>query len=92
MIKTHSCNAFFVFYKIIVICYYNSVVRNCYNKGDNIMTRKQALEDLFLAVKRHLLNSGRNLTTSIMIAEKVMHEAKDESIEDIKKLRDVFIG
>lgn len=56
------------------------------------MTRKQALEDLFLAVKRHLLNSGRNLTTSIMVAEKVMHEAKDESIEDIKKLRDVFIG
>lgn len=24
----------------------------------HIMTRKQALEDLFLAVKRHLLNSG----------------------------------
>lgn len=56
------------------------------------MTRKQALEDLFLAVKRHLLNSGRTLTTSIMIAKKVMHEAKDESIEDIKALRDVFIG
>lgn len=56
------------------------------------MTRKQALEDLFLAVKRHLLNSGRNLTTSIMIAEKVMYEVKNESVEDIKALRDVFIG
>ena len=93
MIKTHSCNAFFVFYKTIVMCYYNSVVRNCYNKGDNNMkTRKDELQDLFLAVKRHLLNSGRTLTTSIMIAEKAMNEAKNESIEDIRALRDVFIG
>lgn len=56
------------------------------------MTKKQALEDLFFAVKRHLLQCGRNLTTAIMVADKVTNEAKDASVEDIIKMRNVFIG
>lgn len=58
------------------------------------MTRKQALEDLFLAVKKHLLNCGRTLSTSMMIATKVVEDAKKQnaSIEDIKAMRDVFLA
>lgn len=33
-------------------------------------------EDLFFAVKRHLLQCGRNLTTSTMIASKVVDVVK----------------
>ena len=56
------------------------------------MTKKQALEDLFFAVKRHLLQSGRNVSTACMVADKVVSEAQEASIEDIIKLRNVFIG
>lgn len=51
-------------------------------------------EDLFFAVKRHLLQCGRNLTTATMIASKVVEDAKkaNMSVEDVRKLRDVFIG
>lgn len=56
------------------------------------MTKQTALEDLFLAVKKHLLASGRNLSTAIMVADKVVAEAQKASIEDIKKLRDVFLA
>lgn len=58
------------------------------------MTRKQALEDLFLAVKKHLLNCGRNLSTSMMIASKVVEDAEKQnaSIEDIRAMRDVFLA
>lgn len=58
------------------------------------MTRKQAIEDLFFAVKKHLLNSGRTLSTSMMIATKVVEDAEKQnaSIEDIKAMRDVFLA
>lgn len=51
-------------------------------------------EDLFFAVKRQLLQCGRNLTTATMIASKVVKDAKkaNMSVEDVRKLRDVFIG
>lgn len=56
------------------------------------MNKQQALEDLFFAVKRHLVNSGRNVSTAMMVADKVVTEAQEASIEDIVKLRNVFIG
>ena len=58
------------------------------------MTRKQALEDLFFAVKKHLLSCGRNLSTSMMIASKVVEDAEKQnaSIEDIRAMRDVFLA
>lgn len=56
------------------------------------MTKQQALEDLFFAVKKHLLASGRNLSTAIMVADKVIAEAQEASVEDIKKLREVFLA
>lgn len=56
------------------------------------MTRQQALEDLFFAVKRHLLQCGRNVSTAIIIADKVVSEAQDASVEDIIKMRNAFIG
>lgn len=45
-------------------------------------TRNDELQDLFFAVKKHLLSCGRNLSTSMMIA----------SIEDIQAMRDVFLA
>lgn len=56
------------------------------------MTKQTALEDLFFAVKKHLLASGRNLTTAIMVADKVVAEAQEASVEDIVKMRDVFLA
>lgn len=46
-------------------------------------------EDLFFAVKRHLFQCGRNLTTSTMIASKVVEDAKkaNMSVEDVKKIK-----
>lgn len=56
------------------------------------MNRQQALEDLFLAVRKHLINCGRNVSTAMMVADKVVTEAQEASVEDIIKLRNVFIG
>lgn len=39
-------------------------------------TRKDELQDLFTAVKRHLLLTGRTISTSEMIASKLVKEAK----------------
>lgn len=56
-------------------------------------TRKDELQDLFMAVKRHLLLTGRNISTSEMIASKFVKDAEkcDTSIEDIRKMRDIFL-
>lgn len=56
-------------------------------------TRKDELQDLFTAVKRHLLLTGRTISTSEMIASKLVKEAEkcNTSIEDIRKVRDVFL-
>lgn len=56
-------------------------------------TRKDELQDLFMSVKRHLLLTGRTISTSEMIATKLVKEAEkcDTSIEDIRKIRDMFL-
>lgn len=59
----------------------------------NIKTKKDELQDLFMAVKRHLLLTDRTISTSEMIATKLVKEAEkcDTSIEDIRKIRDMFL-
>lgn len=56
-------------------------------------TRKDELQDLFTAVKRHLLLTGRTISTSEMIATKLVKEAEkcNTSIEDIRKIRNMFL-
>lgn len=58
------------------------------------MTKQQALEDLFFAVKKHLLDCGRTLSTSIVIATKVVEDTEklNMTIEDIRAMRDVFLA
>lgn len=57
------------------------------------MTRKQLLEDLFFAAKKYLLSCGRNISTSEMVATKLVNEVikRNTSDKDIKRLRDIFI-
>nr|DAU50013.1 MAG TPA: FRUCTOSE-LIKE PHOSPHOTRANSFERASE ENZYME IIB COMPONENT, EIIB(fruc), alpha/beta, phosphoryl group [Caudoviricetes sp.] len=57
-------------------------------------TRNDELQDLFFAVKKHLLSCGRNLSTSLMVATKVIEDVEkhNTSIEDIRAMRDVFLA
>lgn len=57
-------------------------------------TRNDELQDLFFAVKKHLLSCGRNLSTSMMIASKCVEdvEKQNASIEDIRAMRDIFLA
>ena len=58
------------------------------------MSRRQALEDLFLAVRNDLLNKGVSEKTAFKVAEAVWAKAADNeklTIEDIKQLRDTFL-
>lgn len=58
------------------------------------MTRRQALEDLFLAVKKYLLNKGVSEKTAFEVSKQVWNKAadnKDLTVEGIKRLRDVFL-
>lgn len=57
-------------------------------------TRNDELQDLFFAVKKHLLGCGRNLSTSLMVATKVIEDAEKHnlSIEDIRATRDLFLA
>lgn len=61
---------------------------------DTTITRKQALEDLFLSVRKHLLHCGRSEKTAVTVADKVVADAikLDTTIEDIRKMRDVFLA
>lgn len=56
-------------------------------------TRKDELQDLFLAVKKYLLGCGRNLSTSMFVATKVVKEAEKNktTIKDIQAMRDIFL-
>lgn len=56
-------------------------------------TRKDELQDLFLAVKKHLLGCGRNLSTSMFIATKVVEDVEKNktTIKDIQAMRDIFL-
>lgn len=58
------------------------------------MTRRQALEDLFLAVKKDLLNKGVSEKTAFEVSKRVWNKAADDrnlTVEDIKRLRDTFL-
>lgn len=56
-------------------------------------TRKDELQDLFLAVKKHLLGCGRNLSTSIFVATKFIEDVEKNktTIKDIQAMRDIFL-
>lgn len=57
------------------------------------MNRKQALEDLFYAVKSHLMKRVE-YDTAVWVATNVtvrVEQNEKMTIEDIKKLRDEFI-
>ena len=58
------------------------------------MTRRQALEDLFLAVKKDLLNKGVSEKTAFEVSKQVWNKAADNrdlTVKDIKRLRDTFL-
>lgn len=58
------------------------------------MTRRQALEDLFLSVKKDLLNKGVSEKTAFEVSKLVWNKAADNrelTVEDIKRLRDTFL-
>lgn len=58
------------------------------------MTRKQALEDLFLTVRRYLINEGRSELTAHIVATAMRNKCADNdkmTIKDIKRVRDVFL-
>ena len=59
------------------------------------MTRRQALEDLFIAVKKKdLLTKGVSEKAAFEVSKQVWNKAadnKDLTVEDIKRLRDVFL-
>lgn len=44
-------------------------------------TRKDELQDLFIAVRKHLLNCGND----------IQEAETGTSIEDIRKMRDIFL-
>lgn len=58
------------------------------------MNRRQALEDLFLAVRNDLLNKHVSKKTAFTVAKAVWTRAADNkklTVEDIKRLRDTFL-
>lgn len=87
----HFYYAYLIFYKLYGIVYYNK----CKEDMEVIkLKRQQALEDLFLAARKHLLNCGRTTGVANMVASKVWDDAvkANLSIEDIKSMRDVFLA
>lgn len=58
------------------------------------MTRRQALEDLFLAVRKYLINKGRSEQAAHIVATKMWNKVADNNemtIKDINRIRDIFI-
>lgn len=58
------------------------------------MTRRQALEDLFLAVRKYLINEGRSEQTSKIVATAMYNKCADNdkmTVKDIKRVRDIFL-
>lgn len=57
------------------------------------MTKKQLLEDLFLAVKHYLINRGREENIAIIVATKFVDEAIKNKLtkEEITNLRNEFL-
>lgn len=54
--------------------------------------KKQALEDLFMAVRHNLMGKDVQSTIANVVASKVVNGAECMEVEDIKKLRDLFIA
>jgi hypothetical protein len=56
-------------------------------------TRKDELQDLFIAVRKHLLNCGHDIQEAETGASKFVNDAEKmgTSIEDIRKMRDIFL-
>lgn len=56
-------------------------------------TRKDELQDLFIAVRKHLLNCGNDIQEAEKGASKFVNDAEKmgTSIEDIRKMRDIFL-
>lgn len=58
------------------------------------MTRRQALENLFLAVRKYLINKGRSEQTAHIVATKMWNKVADNNemtVKDINRIRDIFI-
>lgn len=58
------------------------------------MTRRQALEDLFLAVRKYLINEGRSEQGAHIVATKMWNKVADNNemtVKDINRIRDIFI-
>ena len=58
------------------------------------MTRRQALEDLFLAVKKYLINEGRSEQTAHIVATAMWNKCADNdkmTVKDINRVRDIFL-
>ena len=55
------------------------------------MTKQQLLEDLFMAVRHTLMGKDVQSTIANVVASKVVKGAECANIEDIKKLRDIFL-
>ena len=53
--------------------------------------KEQALEDLFMAVRHNLMGKDVQSTIANVVASKVIKGAECMEVEDIKKLRDVFL-
>lgn len=56
------------------------------------MTRQQALEDLFLTVRKYLINEGRSEEAARIVATMMYKKVADMTIKDIKRIRDIFIA
>lgn len=54
--------------------------------------KKQVLEDLFMVVRHNLMSKDVQSTIANVVASKVVKGAECMEVEDIKKLRDVFIA
>lgn len=56
------------------------------------MTNEQILEDLFMVVRHHLMGKDVQSTIANVVASKVVKGAECMEVEDIRKLRDLFIA
>lgn len=53
--------------------------------------KQQALEDLFMDVRHRLMGKDVQSTIANVVASKVVKGAECMEVEDIRKLRDVFL-
>lgn len=54
--------------------------------------KQQLLEDLFMAVRHNLMGKDVQSTIANVVDSKVVKGAECMEVEDIKKLRDLFIA